>query len=104
MSIEAIKQVTQAEAEAQEKKLAATTQAKQILKDAERTGQLLLEQARLSAEMEVREAMTTAEKAAAARTEKVLAENASACSALCGAAEPRLEAAAALIIKRIVNI
>ncbi len=104
MSIEAIQQVNQAEASAQEKKLAAYAQAKQIVKDAERTGQLLLEQARQEADAYTREAMAKAEQAAAVQAQQVLSDNAGACKQLCSAAESRLDAAAALIVKRIVNV
>lgn len=104
MSIEAIQQVSQAEASAQEKKLAAYAQAKQLVKDAERAGQLLLEQARQNADALTREAMAQAEKAAAVQAKQVLSDNAGACKQLCSAAESRLDAAAALIVKRIVNV
>ena len=104
MSIEAIQQVTQAESSAQDKKLTASTQAKQLLRDAQQAGQLLLEQTHQKAQTQNRDAMTAAEQSAARRTEAVLAENALKCDALCNAAEDRLNAAAALIIKRIVNI
>lgn len=104
MSIEAIQQVTQAEASVQEKKAAAYAQAKQILKEAERAGQTLLEQARQHAERKNREAMLAAEKSAAARAEQILSDNDGVCKQLCSAAESRLDAAAALIVKRIVNV
>lgn len=104
MSIEAILQVTQAESSAEEKKLAAYAQAKQIVRDAERTGQVLLEHTRKDAETEARSAMTIAEGNAATRAEQVLSENAKACNLLCSEAETHLDAAAALVVKRIVNV
>jgi len=104
VSIEAIQQVNQAEASAQEKRSVARAQAKQLIREAERAGQLLLEQARQKAESESRAAMAQAEKNAAVRAKEVLSDNASACNQLCSAAEPRLDAAAALIVKRIVNV
>ena len=104
MSIEAIHQVTQAETAAQEKKLTASGQAKQILRDAQQNGQLLLEQTRQKADNETRAAMAAAEQAAAQRTESLLAENARGCEVLKSAANDRLDAAAALIIKRIVSV
>lgn len=104
MSIEAIQQVTQAEASAQEKKLAAYAQAKQIIREAERAGQLLLEQARQKADLENRAAMAQAEQNAALRAKQVMSDNVNACNLLCSAAESRLDAAAALIVKRIVNV
>lgn len=104
MSIEAIQQVTQAEASAQEKKAAAYAQAKQMIKEAERAGQTLLEQTRQNAEKKNREAMAAAEKNAAVRAKQVLSDNAGVCKQLCSAAESRLDAAAALIVKRIVNV
>lgn len=104
MSIEAIQQVSQAEASAQEKRQTAYAQAKQLVRDAERNGQALLEQARQRAESETRDAMAQAEQNAAARAKQVLSENAKACDLLCNAARSRLDAAAALIVKRIVNV
>lgn len=104
MSIEAIQQVTQAEASAREKTAAAYVQAKQIVKEAERAGQTLLEQTRLNADKKNREAMAAAEQNAAARAKQILSDNAGVCKQLCSAAESRLDAAAALIVKRIVNV
>lgn len=104
MSIEAIQQVSQAEASAKEMRQAAYTQAKQIVRDAERAGQLLLEQVRQETEVETREAMAQAEQVAATRAKQVLSEHANACKQLCSEAESRIEEAAALIVKRIVNV
>lgn len=104
MSIEAIQQVTQAEASAQEKILAASAQAKQMIRDAERAGQQLLEQARQKADSDTRAAIAAAEQAAAKRAEQVRAEHTEACKQLCSAADAHLDAAASLIVKRIVNV
>ena len=103
MSIEAIQQISQAESAAHERELAASARAKQLLRDAQLAGQQLLEQSRQSAGEANLAAMTTAEQSAARRAEVILAANAQLCDALCVAAEARLDSAAALIIKRIVN-
>ncbi len=104
MSIEAIQQVTQTEKSAQEKILAANAQARQIIRDAEQAGQLLLEQARKEAETQARNSMTQAEAQAAQRTQEVLAENKNVCLALSQKAQTRLDDAAVLIVKRIVSV
>jgi vacuolar-type H+-ATPase subunit H len=104
VSIEAILQVNQAENSAVERKTTATNQAKQILRDAETAGELLLEQTRARAAAQVREALAEAEKRAAVRSAEVLRANESDCKTLSDAAREKLPDAAALVIKRIVNI
>ena len=104
MSIEAIQQVSQTEALAHEKKLAAQASAKQMVLEAEQAGQLLLEQTRRKAETEAREALAAAETRATQNTQSVLAASAGSCDVLCSAAEAKLDEAAALIVKRIVNV
>ena len=103
MSIEAIKQVNQAERDAADRKSAASAQAKQCLRDAELAGRALLEQSRKDAEAEVQAALAQAEANAAKHSEQVLADNAGVCTQLSAAAEGRLEAAAKLIVQRIVS-
>lgn len=104
MSIEAIQEVNKAETTAQEQKLAAAAQAKQLVRNAETAGQLLLEQSRKEAEAQARTAMDEAEARAAQHTKNVLSANAGSCKELSSAAESRLNDAAALIVKRIVSV
>ncbi len=104
MSIEAIQQISQAEASAQEKKQAAFAKAKQMKRDAEQNGEQLLEQTRQKAEQESRAMMTAAEQAAAKQAAQLLSDNARVCEQLCSVAESHLDEAAALIVKRIVNV
>ena len=104
MSIESIQKVNQTEALAREKKQAAAAQAKLIIRDAQQSGQRLLEQARKEAEAQVREALAQAEQRAKDHTAQVLAANARDCDALSAAAESHLGEAAALILKRIVTV
>ena len=104
MSIESIQKVNQTEALAREKKQAAAAQAKLIIRDAQQSGQRLLEQARKEAEAQAREVMAHAEQRAKDHTAQVLAANARDCDALSAAAESHLGEAAALILKRIVTV
>ncbi|MEG1999984.1 MAG: hypothetical protein RR053_01125 [Evtepia sp.] len=104
MSIEAISEVNKVESDIQGKKLAASAQAKQIVGDAERAGQLLLESSRHDAETEVKALMAQAEEQASTLTATVFADTKKSCNALCKSAEQRLKPAAELIVKRIVSV
>lgn len=84
--------------------LAAQASVKQMISEAEQAGQLLLEQARKKAETEAREALANAEVRAEQHAKSVLAASAGSCDVLCSAAEAHLDKAAALIVKRIVNV
>lgn len=102
MSIKAIQEITEAEALTQEKKSLAQAEAKRIVADAERAGKALLAQTRKEAEAENRDLLAKAEENAGVRAKQVAADTQLACQALCQDAGAKLDAAAELIVKRIV--
>ena len=96
MSLEGIKQVTEAETLAQQRKNEALAQAKKTVADARRAGEERLSSARIQAEAQVKGFLQEAEERASKHTEQVLAETRQACDALRQEAEGRLADAAAL--------
>lgn len=103
MSLDAIKQVTQAEAETKQRKADATVAARKLISDAEQAGQEALRSARTQAEAKARELMAQAEERAAVRTAEITAQAKQECAALRSTAESRLEKAADLIVRRVVS-
>lgn len=103
MSIDAIKQVTQAEQETQNRKVQAQAEAKRLLAEAERAGQARVAARCSEAEAQVGQLMKEAEERAAQRTQAVTAETAQECGALRKTAEGRMAKAAGLIVERVVN-
>lgn len=103
MSLEAIKQVTQAEEETQVKLTDAKAAAKRMVADAERDGRALVESARNEAETKVRGLMKAAETRAQDRTAEVMRETEQSCATLRQTAEAKLDTAADLIVRRVVN-
>ena len=103
MSFEAIKGISDAETLANAKVAEAEAKAKQMLMDAEAAGKAALEAASARAEVELKELRQQADIQTAAKTaamEKTIAEEA---EKLRKAAEDKLDAAAALVVERIVN-
>ena len=103
MSLEAIKQVTEAEASNRSRKAEAQAEAKRLVAEAERTGKARLAQARAQAEEQARGFLREAEAKAAQHAEEVLAETRTSCDALRAKAEGRLADAAASIVRRVVK-
>lgn len=103
MSLDAIKQVAQAEAETKQRKADAAIAARKLISDAEQAGQKALRDARAEAEAKAKALMAQAEKNAAARTVEIADQAKKDCADLRGAAESRLEAAADLIVRRVVS-
>ena len=104
MSLEGIKQVTEAETLAQQRKNEALAQAKKTVADARRAGEERLSSARMQGEAQVKGFLQEAEERASKHTEQVLAETRQACDALRQEAEGRLADAAAIIVRRFVNV
>lgn len=104
MSLEGIKQVTQTEESSQLRRAEAQAQAKKTVADARQAGEQAVAAARTSAEAQVREYMKAAEEKASKHAEKVVAETKQACDALQKAARGRKKDAAALIVRRVVNV
>ena len=104
MSFQDIKKVTQAEQDTWTKKAEAQAEARQIVAAAQKSGAAMVEQARSKAEEQVKTLMSKAEEAAKQQSEKTLAANAEACKAMRKQAETRLDKAADLIVRRVVNL
>ena len=103
MSIDAIKQVAQAEQETQARKAGAQAEAKRRLAEAERAGQARVAARCSEADSQVGQLMKQAEERAAQRTKAVMEETAKTCDALRAAAKGRMAKAAGLIVERVVN-
>lgn len=103
MSLDAIKQVAQAEAETKQRKADAAVAARKLISDAEQAGQEALRAARAEADAKNKALMAQAEKNAAARTAEIADQAKKDCAALRDTAEGRLEKAADLIVRRVVS-
>ena len=99
-----IQKVTETEQETRTKKTGAQAEAKQIVAAAKKAGEAAVNEARAKAEEQVRALMAQAEKLAGEETEKTLAANAEACRAMQAQAEKRLDQAADLIVRMVVNL
>lgn len=103
MSLEAIKQVAQTEAETKQRKADAVVAAKKLVADAEQAGAQTLRDACAAADANAKELLVRAEERAAARAAEIAAQSRQECAALCSAAENKLDEAAALIVRRVVS-
>lgn len=103
MSLEAIKQVAQTEAESKQRKTDAAAAAKKMVADAEVAGKETLRSACSEADAKVKELLAQAEERAAVRSAEIAAQSQQECAALRSAAESKLEDAAALIVRRVVS-
>lgn len=103
MSLEAIHQITESEQAAQACRAEAEAEAKRLAAEAQQSGRERLEAARAAAEAEAAGLLTQAEAQGAAREEELLAENQRERDALAAQAKERLDLAAELIVRRVVN-
>jgi V/A-type H+-transporting ATPase subunit G/H len=103
MSLDAIKQVTQAETETKQRKADAAAAAKKLVADAEDAGKQTVRDARAKAEAEVKQQMAQAEARAAERAAGIVKQGKQECDALRNTAQGRLEQAADLIVRRVVS-
>lgn len=103
MSLEAVKQVTQAEEQGRVQKVQATQDAKRLIAEAEKAGRQAVLDARAKAEAEVREMMAAAEQSASVDVAEVAAKAAADAQQLRTQAEGRLEEAASLIVRKVVD-
>lgn len=103
MPLEVIENFTRVEADNRERKASAEAKAKQIVADAQREGLALLQQTRTSAAERSRELLQQAETRAAARGEEIRRDARAEGDALRREAETRLDAAADLIVGRVVK-
>lgn len=103
MSLEAIKKVAQTEAETKQRKADAAAAAKKMVSDAHLAGEEALRSAVAKADAQTKQMMLQAEERAATRALEIAAQSKEDCAALCAAAENKLDEAAALIVRRVVN-
>lgn len=103
MSFQDIQKVTETEQSVRAKKAEAQAEAKQIIAAAQRSGAAVVEETRAKAEAEVKTLMAQAEELAARQSKETMAANDAACQAMRTQAEQRLEQAADLIVRRVVN-
>lgn len=103
MSLEAIQKVTASEQSGQARKADAAAAAKKLTADARRAGEALLETARREAEAENKALLQQAEQRAEQTGAGLLEQARAQAAAMCSAAEARLDAAADLIVRRVVN-
>ena len=103
MAIEAIKKVTETEADSQKRREAALAEGKLQLAEAQRAARRLMEEARQEAEGQVKTMMQQAEEKAAQTAEGILAQARQNCEALKDDARKRLDEAAALIVEKVVK-
>lgn len=103
MSFQDIQKVTETEENLRQKKAEAQVEAKQIIAAAQRSGIAMKEEARANAEMQVRSLLAEAEVLAQQQSKETLAANDAACQTMRARAEERLEQAADLIVRRVVN-
>ena len=103
MSLEAITSVTNAEREAKAAVAAAQVQARQLLADADTAGKAALDAARAKADSELETLRVRAEERSRTDAAALTRELGSRREELCRKAEAKLDAAAALIVERIVK-
>ena len=101
MAMQAIQQVEELERESQRRREAAVAQSKQQL--AQKAARKLLDDSRAQAEAQVRQMMAQAEERAAKTAEGILVQARQDCEVLKGAAQSRLEGAAASIVEKVVK-
>lgn len=103
MPLEVIENITQVEAENRERKTAAEAKAKHIIADAQRDGLALLQQTRAAAADRGRELLRQAETRAEAKGDEISRAAQAEGETLRREAESRLDAAADLIVGRVVK-
>ena len=103
MSLEAVKQVTDAEQLSKERKAQAVLDAKQLVATAEKAGVQAVAEAKKQAEAKVKELLAQAEQSAAGEVADIRKQADADCAALRTKAEGRLEEAASLIVRKVVD-
>ncbi len=103
MSLDAIKQIAQAEQQTVQRRTEAQAQARRIIADAERAGQETLDAARAQARTQTEQLCKEARAKAEKRAKAVLDETAQTCDAMRKAAKGKLPAVAKVIVERVVN-
>ena len=101
MAMDAILKITEAEAAAEAKKKQAAADAKQMINEARRQGQLTIDEANLAAEKAVKELLLQAEQASTDTQMKIMAQAESDCEKIRILARGRMQRACDLIVERV---
>jgi len=104
MSFEDIQKVAATEQDAQAKKAQAQAEAKQLVSQAHRDGAAAVEKAKADAEAQVKAWLDQAGAQSAKYAQKARQEAEDACQAMRAKARGRLDKAAELIVRRVVDI
>ncbi len=103
MSLEAVKTVTLAEQEARERKAQAAVDARKLVAQAEKAGAQSVADAQARGRSESAQAMAQAEARAAEHLAQVIRDTEGTCDELRAQAQERLDKAADLIVRRVVD-
>ena len=101
MSLEAVQRVSEAEEKARARRTEAAVACKKLVSDTEQSCQAQLEQVCSTAQSQAVEALVKAKAAAEKEVKAIQQETKQACTSLRQMAAKRLDAAAALIIRRV---
>ena len=104
MSMDALKAVTDSEEQARAQKAQAEATAKALVEQAKKTGEARLEEARREATAQVKDKLAQAEDHGEETTRQVLAQYAQDCEDLKAKAHQRLDQAADLIMRKVVEL
>lgn len=103
MSLEAIKQITAAEQAAKERRAAVEAEARRLTAEAEKAGLDLLQKTRADAEAQGKAGLAAAEERAAARAAEIAQAAEQESARQRKQVEARMDAAAELIVERVVK-
>ena len=103
MSLEAVKQVAEAERISKERRVQAALDAKKLVADAENAGPQAVAESKNLAEAQAKNLLAKAEQDAAGDAARIKKQADADCAALRSKAEGRLEEAASLIVRKVVD-
>lgn len=103
MAMDAIKKVTETEQDFQKRREAAAAEGKQQVAQAQKDGRRIVEEARQTAEAQVRQMMADADGKAAQKAQEIMAAAQKDCEGLKQQARTHLDQAAALIVEKVVK-
>jgi len=104
MSLEAMKSILAAEEQARSEKAIALQNAKKAIADAEKAAADCMDKAYARADEEIRALMKATEAKAAQNADDLLQSTANKCAAMRAKAETKLDEAALLIVRRVVEV
>jgi V/A-type H+-transporting ATPase subunit G/H len=103
MSLETIQKIAAIESEAEKQRTDALAEAKKIVADADSAGQEKLRLAKAAVEADVSKLCLEAETLGKAAADAIAARMRSQCAALESAASAKIDAAASIIVEKVVN-